>query len=51
MSWTESLGRLASQLTIHKPSLYPTEELDDLADIRIGKLPVGGFEGSGLPML
>ncbi|MCZ8512066.1 hypothetical protein O9H85_06420 [Paenibacillus filicis] len=49
MSWTESLGRLASQLTTHKPSLYPTEELDDLVDIRIGKLPVGGFTGEQLP--
>lgn len=45
MSWTHTLGRLSAQLTSHKPSLYPAEELDDLNDIRIGKLSVDAFEG------
>ncbi len=45
MSWTESLGRIAAQLTSHRPSLYPTEELDDLADLKISKLSTDGFEG------
>ncbi|MCP1309435.1 hypothetical protein [Paenibacillus tyrfis] len=45
MSWTDSLGRLAAQLTSHKPSLYPDEELDDLADIKIGKLSLDAIEG------
>ncbi|TVY08240.1 hypothetical protein [Paenibacillus cremeus] len=48
MSWTESLHRLAAQLTDHRPSLYPTEELDDLNDIKIGKLSTSGFQGEGL---
>lgn len=48
MTWTDSLHRLASQLTAHQPSLYPAEELDDLMDIRIGKLQVDGFEGERL---
>jgi hypothetical protein len=45
LTWTNTLGRLAAQLTSHKPSLYPAEELDDLNDIRIGKLSVDSFEG------
>lgn len=45
MGWTESLNRLASSLTEHRPSLYPEEERDDLADIKIGKLSVEGFTG------
>lgn len=45
MSWTESFYKLAAKLTTHKPSLYPTEELDDLMDVKIAKLSVDGFEG------
>lgn len=45
MSWTESLGRIAAQLTNHRPSLYPTEELDDLMDLKISKLSTDAFEG------
>lgn len=45
MGWTESLNRLAASLTEHRPSLYPDEERDDLADIKIGKLSVEGFSG------
>ncbi|GCL71031.1 MULTISPECIES: hypothetical protein [Paenibacillus] len=45
MTWTESLYKLAAKLTAHKPSLYPTEELDDLTDVKITKLSVDGFEG------
>ncbi|MBP1154751.1 MULTISPECIES: hypothetical protein [unclassified Paenibacillus] len=45
MSWTESFYRLAAKLAIHKPSLYPTEELDDLTDVKIAKLSLDGFEG------
>ncbi|CAG7650711.1 hypothetical protein ACFQI7_21930 [Paenibacillus allorhizosphaerae] len=48
MTWTDSLRRLAAQLTDHKPSLYPTEELDDLTDIKIAKLSTNGFEGERL---
>lgn len=44
MSWTESLYKLTAKLTTHKPSLYPTEELDDLTDVKIAKLSVDGFE-------
>lgn len=48
MTWSDSLRRLAAQLTGHKPSLYPTEELDDLMDIKIAKLSTNGFEGDRL---
>ncbi|WP_072328168.1 MULTISPECIES: hypothetical protein [unclassified Paenibacillus] len=45
MSWSESYGRIAAQLASHRPSLYPTEELDDLTSLKIAKLPIEGFTG------
>lgn len=38
MSWTEAVSRLCRMMAEHRPSLYPTEEWDDLMDIRISKL-------------
>lgn len=44
LSWTEAVARLCRMLVEHRPSLYPTEEWDDLIDIRISKL---SLEGAG----
>ncbi|WP_281886043.1 hypothetical protein [Paenibacillus sp. YYML68] len=43
MTWSDSLGRIAAQLSNHRPSLYPTEELDDLIDLKISKLSTDSF--------
>ncbi|OMF19703.1 hypothetical protein BK127_06580 [Paenibacillus sp. FSL H7-0331] len=42
MSWTEGVSRLWLVLKEHRPSLYPTEEWDDLLDIKIAKLSKEG---------
>ncbi|AEI40157.1 hypothetical protein [Paenibacillus mucilaginosus] len=43
MAWKDHFITLSQRLAAHEPSLYPAEELDELDDIRIGKLSVEGF--------
>ncbi|WP_426452330.1 hypothetical protein ACP26L_09725 [Paenibacillus sp. S-38] len=49
MAWKEHFKTLAQRLAAHEPSLYPAEELDELDDIRIGKLSVEGFSEGEKP--
>lgn len=46
LSWTEAVARIGRMLAEHRPSLYPTEEWDDLIDIRISKLSLDVADSS-----
>jgi len=49
LAWTEAAHKLWNTLKDHRPSLYPTEEWDDLHDIRITKLSPEGLDEDALP--
>jgi hypothetical protein len=51
LAWTEGVTRLWHVFKEHRPSLYPTEEWDDLLDIRIAKLSKESVTPNQLPFL
>jgi hypothetical protein len=49
LAWTEGVSRLWLQLKEHQPSLYPTEEWDDLLDIKIAKVSMEDVDTGRMP--
>jgi hypothetical protein len=44
LAWADGVSRLWLVLKEHRPSLYPTEEWDELLDIKIAKLSLDGMD-------